>query len=408
MSFGRLWQHKDFMRLWISQTIEAIGGQVTTLALPAVAILLNAGAMDMGILNGLRMLPIPLLGMFVGVWADRWRRRPIMIVANLGWMLTLAWVPVAFIFGMLKLYQLFIVATLLGIFTIFYDVANQSYLPSLIERQHLIEGNSKIQTTQSGAQVAGPALGGFLIKILGAAQAFAMEAFALLCSALLIFSIRKPEAPLHSNVERNFVRELKEGAGIVFGNPVLRSITACTAILNFGVGVYFAVVYLFLYEQLNLSWETIGVIFTLAAVGYVIGSLIAPRAANVMGLGPALAVSIVFQGIWLALIPFAVYGSTIPLVALFLMLSNIGIPIYNINQVSLRQAITPDQLQGRMNATIRSVILGTFVVGSFIGGFLGAQFGLVSTLIIGASTSILGVIFLLFEPVRKLREIPSI
>ena len=137
-SMGRLWQHKDFMRLWISQTIEAVGGQVTSLALPTVAILLfNAGAMDMGILSGLRMLPIPVLGLFVGVWADRWRRRPIMIVANFGWMLTLAWVPLAFIFGMLRLNQLFIVATLLGIFTIFYDVANQSYLPSLIERERV-------------------------------------------------------------------------------------------------------------------------------------------------------------------------------------------------------------------------------------------------------------------------------
>ncbi|MGD0423364.1 MAG: MFS transporter [Candidatus Bathyarchaeia archaeon] len=409
LSMGRLWHHEDFMRLWVSQTIEAVGGEVTNLALPTVAILLlNAGAMDMGILNGLQMLPVPVLGVFVGVWADRWRRRPMMVAANLGRMLTLLWVPLAFIFGILQLHQLFIVATLLGIFTVFFDVANQSYLPSLIERGDLIEGNSKIQTTQSGAQVVGPALGGFLIKLLGAAQAFAVEAFGFLCSALMIFSIRKPEAPLHSNLDRNFVRELKEGGRIVFSNPVLRSITACTAMLNFGAGVYFAVVYLFLYDQLSLPPETVGLIFTLGAVGFVVGALTASKAASVLGLGPSLAVSIIFQGICLALIPFAVYGPTIPLVGLFLMLSNVGIPIYNINQVSLRQAITPDHIQGRMNATVRSIIRGTLPLGSFIGGILGTQFGIFSTLVTGAALSTVGVIFLFIEPVRSLREIPTV
>ena len=193
----------------------------------------------------------------------------------------------------------------------------------------------------------------------------------------------------------------------MFSNPILRSITGCTAILNFGVGVFFAVVYLFLYDQLNLSSETVGLIFTLGAVGFVIGALTASKAARVLGLGASLAFSIIFQGVWLALIPFAVYGPTIPLVGLFLMLSNVGIPIYNINQVSLRQSITPDQIQGRMNATVRSIILGTFVVGSFIGGFMGAQFGIVSTLIIGAVISAVGVIFLFIKPVRTLREIPT-
>ena len=190
--------------------------------------------------------------------------------------------------------------------------------------------------------------------------------------------------------------------------PILRSITACTAILNFGVGVYFAVVYLFLYDQLNLSPETVGLIFTFGAVGFVIGALTASRAANVLGLGPALAVSIILSGVGLALIPFAVYGPTIPLVAIFMMLSSVGIPIYNINQVSLRQAITPSHIQGRMNATVRSIIRGTVPVGSFVGGFLGTQFGIVPTLIVGALVSAMGVIFLFTQPVRALREIPAV
>ena len=413
LSPGRLWQHKDFMRLWSSQTIEAVGGEFTNLAMPALAkFLFDVGPMEMGTLLGLQMLPVPILGMFVGVWADRWRRRPIMITANFGRMLALAWVPIGFTLRILNLHQLYLVALLLGIFTVFYDVANQSYLPSLIERENLIEGNSKLQTTQSGAQLVGPSVAGYLIdllggKAIGAAKAFAVEAGGFLCSALLIFSIKTPEAPLHS-VEQNFARELKEGARIVFNNRLLRSITACTAILNFGSGIYFAVVYLFMYDQLNLSIGTVGIIFSVAAVGFLVGALSAPRIAQILGLGPALAVSIVFQGAWLALVPFAVYGAAVPLVALFLMLSNIGIPIYNINQVSLRQAVTPDEIQGRMNATVRVIIRGAIPIGYFVGGILGTQFGIVPTLIIGAVTSTVGVIFLFVKPVRTLGGIPNI
>jgi len=401
------------MRLWSSQTIEAVGGEFTNLAMPALAkFLFNVGPMEMGILLGLQMLPVPVLGMFVGVWADRWRRRPIMITANFGRMFTLAWVPIGLAFHILSLDQLYVVAFLLGIFTVFFDVANQSYLPSLIERENLIEGNSKLQTTQSGAQLVGPSLAGYLIELLGggaigAAKAFAAEACGFFCSALLLFSISTPEAPFHS-IEHNFARELKEGARIVFNNHVLRSITACTAILNFGSGVYFAVVYLFMYDQLNLSISNVGIIFSVAAVGFLLGALIASRVADILGLGLALAVSIIVQGAWLALVPLAVYGAAVPLVAIFLMLSNVWIPIYNINQVSLRQAITPDEIQGRMNATVRVIIRGAIPIGYFVGGILGTQFGIISTLVIGAVISTAGVAFLFFRPVRTLGRIPRI
>ena len=163
-SWGRLWGHKDFIRLWTSETIGAFGRQVTGLALPTVAILsLNAGPTEMGILNGLGFIAFPILGLIVGVWADRWRRRPIMVVANLGRMIALGSIPVAFIFGLLNLYQMYVVAVVVGIFTVFFDVAYQSYLPSLIERADLVEGNSKLETSQSAAQVVGPSVAGFLI-----------------------------------------------------------------------------------------------------------------------------------------------------------------------------------------------------------------------------------------------------
>jgi len=399
------------MRLWTAQTIEAVGGEFTTIAMQTLAILLvRAGPMEIGILFGLQTLPVPILGMFVGVWADRWRRRPIMIAANLGRMITLGWVPIAQWLGVLSLYQLYFVTTLFGIFTVFYDIANQSYLPSLIDRENLIEGNSKLQTTQSAAGVIGLPLATALILLLGsngigAAKTFAVEACGFLCSALLILSIRKLEVKLPSK-KRNFAREMKEGAEIVFNNRVLRNITACTALLNLGSGIYFTVVYLFMYQQLNLSIAVVGTIWSVAAVGFVIGALLTPRVTDLFGMGLTLALSIVFQGVCLAFVPVAANEGKVLVIALLLMLSNVGIPIYNINQVSLRQAITPGEIQGRMNATVRVIIRGAILLGFFIGGLLGNQYGIVLTLIIGAVISTLGFVFLIFKPVRTVRDIP--
>lgn len=214
------------MRLWASETIGAFGRQVTGLALPTVAILLlKVGPFEMGVLNGLQVLAFPILGLIVGVWADRWHRRPIMVVANLGRMIALGSIPVTFVFGILHLYQLYIVATVVGIFTVFFDVAYQSYLPSLIERADLVEGNSKLETSQSAAQVVGPALAGFLIQVVGAAEAIAADALAFLTSAVFIFSIKKPEPkPQPSGEDPNFIAELKEGAQIVIKNPILREL----------------------------------------------------------------------------------------------------------------------------------------------------------------------------------------
>ncbi len=201
------------MRLWTSETIGAFGRQVTALALPTVAILmLNAGPFEMGVLNGLEDLAFPLLGLLVGVWADRWRRRPIMVVANLGRMVVMGSVPFVFLFATLHLYVLYFVAFAVGVFTVFFDIAYQSYLPTLIERTDLIEGNSKLETSQSGARVVGPAIAGFLIQLVGAAMAIAADAAAFFISASMIFSIKKHEPDLEAIGERKFLPELKEGA----------------------------------------------------------------------------------------------------------------------------------------------------------------------------------------------------
>lgn len=406
-SWGRLWNHKDFLRLWTSETVGAFGRQVTYLALPTVAILmLNAGPFEMGILIGLEDLAFPLLGLIVGVWADRWRRRPIMIISNLGRMVAMGSVPFVFLFATLHLYMLYLVAFAVGAFTVFFDVAYQSYLPTLIERSDLIEGNSKLETSQSGARVIGPAIAGFLIQLVGAAKALAADAVAFFISAVLISSIKKHEPNPEAVGERKFLLEVKEGAAAVFGNPILRRIAACTATLNFGTGIFFAVFLIFAYEQLGLSPGVVGLIFALGSVGFVIGAVSASRFLKVLGLGRTLAVSALISGLGLVAVPLALYGPPLPILTAVWMSSNVLIPVYNINQISLRQAITPDRLQGRMNATMRTFVWGVVPLGAFVGGILGARLGIVPTILVGGLVSAAGVTWISFGPLISLREIP--
>jgi len=395
----------------LSETVGAFGRQVTGLALPTVAILLlGAGPFEMGILGALSVLAFPVLGLLVGVWADRWRRRPIMVAANLGRMIALGSIPSAFVFGVLHLYQLYVVAAIVGVFTVFFDVAYQSYLPSLVDRADLVEGNAKLEVSQSGAQVAGPALAGFLIQAIGAAKAIAVDAGAFLTSAVVLLSIRKPEpkpSPSSSDSDPNFIGELKEGAQVVTKNPVLTRIAACTATSNLGGSIAFTVFLIFAYNQLKLTPEIVGIIFALGSVGLLAGAVLAARVARGVGLGWALAVATVVGGIAALGVPLALVGSPVLVLAALQVLGGFCLPIYNINQVSLRQAITPDRLQGRMNATMRTIVWGTIPVGSFIGGILGTQIGVVATIMIGGVVYVLAAAWILLGPVISLNETPA-
>lgn len=397
------------MRLWASETIGAFGRQVTGLALPTVAILLlKAGPFEMGVLNGLQVLAFPILGLVVGVWADRWRRRPIMVAANVGRMVALGSIPVTFIFGVLHLYQLYIVAAVVGIFTVFFDVAYQSYLPALIDRTDLVEGNSKLETSQSAAQVVGPAIAGYLIQIIGAAEAIVADAMAFLTSAFFIFSIRKQEPkPRPSGEDPDFIAELKEGAQIVLKSPILRRIAACTATANLGSSMFSAVFLIYVYQRLQLSPGTVGVIFGIGSIGVLLGAIAAARVASSIGLGLAIVISSFVGGIGLLAIPLASYGPAVPILIGIQILTGFSIPVYNINQVSLRQAITPDRIQGRMNATMRTIVWGTIPLGSLIGGILGTQFGIMLTLIIGGVVASLSTVWVAFGPVISLRRVPE-
>jgi MFS family permease len=404
-----LLRHPDFLKLWTGQSVSLFGSQVTRLALPFTAILtLHATPAQMGILGAVQLAPFLLLGLFVGVWVDRLHRRPILIAADIGRALLLSAIPLMALTHTLRIEYMYAVGFALGTLELFFDVAYMSFLPSLIEREQLVDGNSMLQMSDSVAQVAGPGLGGALVQLLTAPLAILVDALTFLASAISIVAIGAREEPVQTEARGNVWSELREGLKLVIGNPLLRAIGGCTATLNLSANALFTVYMLYCTGTLGLKPAVIGAVFAIGGLSTVAGTLLASRAAGRFGLGPMLIASPFVIGLASLLIPLA--GGP-PLVAVLLLIAaqvlfGIGRPIFDINQLSLRQAITPARLQGRVNASMLFIMWGVIPIGSLLGGLLGTTIGLRPTLTVGAVGMSLAFIWVLLSPIRGLRRQP--
>lgn len=403
---GNLAHHRDFSRLWLGETISSFGAQFSALALPTMAALFfYASVLDVGLIAALSILPYPLFGLFVGVWADRLRKRRIMIACNFGRMASLATIPIAAILGHLTLDQLFAVAFVTGTFSVFFDISYQAYLPFLIERKDLIEGNQKLQVSASGASVAGPAAAGFVYDLVGGPLTCLGDAIGYAAAALALLNIRKAE-PKVDLPHRDFFREMREGARTVFSNPVLWTIAGCTATSNLGSYMVGTAFIFFFYRTLGLSPFEYGIVVGFGALGFVTGALVAARFARAVGLGRTLAITVSLAGL-AVLYPFMRFTSPVPFASAVAFVIGTSSPIYNIAQVSLRQAITPNRLQGRMNATMRTIVWGTIPVGSLLGGYLGGTIGLVDTLYLGGAVAAVAGLWIALGPAVHLKSQPE-
>ncbi len=405
---GSLWRNADFMKLWTGETVSEFGSQVTLIAIPfAAAVVLKASAADMGVLAALQMLPFLLISLPAGVWVDRMRRRPILIAADVVRGMVLLAVPVAGVTGHLSIPLLYVVSLVAGGATVFFDVSYQSYMPALVERGHLIEGNSKMELSRSAAQFGGPGVGGVLVGLVGAAQAVLFDSLSFFFSAAMLLWVRKGEpAPAPANERRHMLHEIREGLAVVLGNPVLRAIASTTATSNLFSSISFATLILFATHDLRLDAVHIGLVLALGNVGAMVGALVAGRMAGRLGLGNTLMLSIFVGSVANLLVPVAQPATALPFLFGAMFAGAAGSTIYNINQVSLRQSITPDRLQGRMNASMRFVVWGVFPIGSLIGGALGTLLGVRAGIAVGAVGGLVTVLWLVFSPVRTLRVPP--
>jgi MFS family permease len=400
------------MKLWTGETISQLGTQITFLALPLTAILLlDATPFQVGLLGTFEFLPFILVGLPAGVWVDRLRRKPILIAGDLGRVIALGSIPIAYELGVLHIAQLYVVAFVTGVFTVFFDVAYQSYLPSLVDRDQIVDGNAKLEISRSGAQLAGPGLAGALIQVLTAPVAILADAISYLGSALFVFLIRKKEAPVEHHgpdgAKPRMRSEIWEGLRYVLGNKLLRPIAACTATSNLFGNLGQVVILIFLARRLGMSPGRIGLVFALGNIGFLLGAFLAPRVARAVGLGRTIVGSSLLFGVAWIPIPLLTRSSAFPLLVTALFVGGFGGTVYNVNQVSLRQSITAERMQGRMNATMRFMVWGTIPIGAFLGGVLGGSIGLRPTLWVAAVGSLLAFIPPLLSPVRTLERIPE-
>jgi MFS family permease len=401
------------MKLWTAETISQFGTQVSLLALPFIAAtILDVTAFEFGLLATLEFLPFILLSLPAGVWVDRLRRRPILIVGDLGRALSLASIPIAFLFDALTIWQLYAVGFINGCLTVFFDVAYQSYLPALVDRKDLVEGNSKLEISRSAAQMTGPGVSGLLIGAVTAPLAIVFDALSFLGSAVFVFLIRKQE-PLPARATADGGKgprmrtEIAEGLRYVLGHRYLRNIAATTASSNLFTNIAFAIVLLYFVRELDFTPEVLGLTFSLGAIGFLVGAVTANRIARRFGVGPTIVGSAFLFGPSILPIALAPPEFAVPFAAAAVFIGGFGGAVYNINQVSLRQAITPERMQGRMNATMRFIVWGTIPLGTITGGFLGDRIGLHATIWVGAIGSLFCFLPVALSSVRSIGEMPA-
>jgi Na+/melibiose symporter-like transporter len=409
-SRGGVLANRDFAKLWAGETVSLIGTQVTQFAMPLVAILtLKATVLQVGVLNALRFLPVIVVALFAGVWLDRRRRRPVLIACSLSNAVLIGLVPLSAATGYLSIGLLYVVITLAGTLSVVFDVGALSYVPFLVERRHLPESNSKLQASFAVAGIAGPGLAGLLIGLITAPITLSADAVSYLFSAVGLISIRKPEPDPEVLEERPSVRrQIAEGFHAVYGTKLLRTLLTQSAALNVGFGAVSTVFTVYAVRVLGLSPFKLGIVIAGLAAGALVGALSATRVRKALGLGRAMAVSIigVSASPFLLLIPRS--ASPVAVLVLFIgwLGHGCGISIWNVNTITLRQALTPMRLLARMNATYRMLLFGALPVGALAVGVLGSAVGLRSALTVSVIALTSPVLWMLFSPVFRLAEMP--
>lgn len=396
------------MLLWGGQTISEMGSSITLLALPLTAVVvLKATTFQVGLLTTAAYAAFALIALPAGAIVDRYVKRRTMIVCDFARMLIIGTVPVAAAAGVLSMGQLYGVAITSGICTVFFDVSYQSYLPVVVPPGQLMDGNGKLGATQSFAQVTGPGLGGGLVGAFGAATALAGDAISYAVSVASLLAIRVPEKAPPMADRRSMRAEIAEGLSFVVRHPILRKIVACTGTANLFSGVQVAMEIIFLIRVLHVRPAYTGLLIAVASVGGVIGGVLSGRLSRRIGSARIIWVSILGFGLPSLLVPLAYPGWRVALFPIGFAFSAFASVIYNVAQVTYRQAVCPPELLGRMNAATRWIVWGTLPLGGLIGGALGTAIGVRPTIWIAYVGCWAGGWWVFFSPLRGMRDVPA-
>ncbi|WP_188308132.1 MFS transporter [Streptomyces sp. CBMA123] len=405
---ARLFGHRDFRLLLTGAAAAQTGSQVTLVALPLVAVVvLDATPFEVGLLTAAETAAFLLVGLPAGAWLDRMRKLPVLIRADVVRCLAVGSIPPAAAFGVLTMPQLYLVALVTGVATVFFDVAHQSFLPAVLPREQLVAGNGALETVRSSAQIAGPGLGGGLVQLLGAPLAIVADACGYLASALLLARIRVDEALPEPVPGRSLRAEVAEGVRFVLGHPLLRAIAAATATSNLFAAVLMAVQTVFWVRVLDLSPGAIGALLSASAVGGLAGALCAGQLSRWVGQARLIWLATVVSAPFALLWPLSGGGAGALLFGLASGVVLFGAVAYNVAQVSFRQSVCPPELLGRMNATMRFLVWGTLPIGALGGGLVAEWVGPRAALWLCAVGFLLVPVPLLLSPLRGMRDLPT-
>lgn len=409
MTNGSLWRHAEFQKLLIGQTISELGSVVTRTAIGFVAIIvLGAGPAELGILTAAASVGTLLIGLVAGVQADRMRRRPILIVSDLVRAVLLSTIPVAYVAGVLRIELLYLVVFSAAVLGAFFDVAYRSYLPSLVGRDRVVEGNAKLGMSGAIAEVVAPALAGAIVQLFSAVAAIVVDAVSFLVSAVSILLIRAPEPPPVPPGERSALSEIGEGLSAVWRNPYIRATTGFE-VMRYFFGSFIGVLYL-LYglNDLGLNPFIVGLAISLGGVGAFVGAALVGVTIDRLGIGATIVRVGIAGGILVFLLPLA-KGQPPVVAASFLFIGQLlGDALGMIEDVaiqSLRQQVTRDEILGRVNATVHVLVEGVAPLGALAGAALAVAFGNRDTLLVAAIGILLARAWLVLSPLSTLRTV---
>jgi MFS family permease len=406
--FGGLLRHHDFRHLWVADAVSQFGTRVSGLAVPLLVVsVLHATTFEVTAVRTVQTAAYLLIGLQVGAWVDRMRRWPVLLVADLGRAVALGWVPVGAALGVLTLPQVYVSVFVTGVLTVFFDVARQSYLPSLVERADLVEGNGKLRANMSVAALSASAVGGFLVQWLTAPFTVAVDAAGYLWSAGWLGTIRAREPRRPRDGRRRLAAEVAEGARLVFGQPILRAIGLCNATTALAQSAQMSLSVVFLVRDVRLTPGVIGVLGTAGLVGALVGSAFGRRLTAWFGAARILWGGAIVTGIGFLLYPLTDPGWRLGFYVLAGFLASAAITVESVVQVSFQQALCPERLRGRVAATMNVLYWGAAPIGSLLAGFLAGWAGPRVTLWVAGAGMLAASGWLLASPLRTLRDLPD-
>ncbi|MGI5283371.1 MFS transporter [Nonomuraea polychroma] len=402
-------RNPDFLRFLSSHVANELGANFSRVALPLVAVLvLHAGPAEVGVLASLQTAAYLLIGLPAGVWVDRMRRRRVMMVSDVARFVLLGSIPVAAELGVLSIEMMFVVALLAGTAQVFNDVADQTYLPKLVNNQQLSDGNGKLEAVRAGGVLAGPGLGGALVQLVGASRTMAATALASLASVFFLSSIKAPDKAPAAADHPPLLRGIGEGLAYLWNDRLLRMFVASSTIGNLCVSAVLGLSVLFLAEDVGLTPGVIGVLLMSGGLGGLIGGLSGGWLSRKFGTARMTWMAVTVGAPFSLLLPMTQADWRVVCFAITSIMLSWSAALSNVGQSTYRQTVTPEHLLGRVNASVRFMTWGALPLGALLGGLIAQQIGVRQTLWLFLAGRVLSFVPLLFSPLPRLRDFDEV